>query len=241
MTDALPRPRAARPSRRGRGSAFPPLAGQDAALVAAHLEHMRLRGLSPATIYKRQRDLTRLAAWLAAPLADATPGQLAAWRSGRLPMEEGPAGTAGEPRAHFEGRPNAGMVAATAEVEHAVNSGEFSGGRWVLVDARAADRFAGRNETLDPVAGHVPGACNLPFADNLIEGRFLPPERLRERFTPVLSGRAAEALVCMCGSGVTACHNLLALEAAGLRGARLYAGSWSEWIRDPRRPVARGS
>ena len=81
MTDALPRPRAGRPSRRGRGSAFPPLAGQDAALVAAHLEHMRLRGLSPATIYKRQRDLTRLAAWLGAPLADATPGQLACWRA----------------------------------------------------------------------------------------------------------------------------------------------------------------
>ncbi len=168
-------------------------------------------------------------------------GGLAAWRAERLPMEQGPASAAGDPPTRFEGRPNEGMTAGTAEIEHAIDSGELSRGRCVLVDARAADRFAGRNETLDPVAGHVPGACNLPFADNLTEGRFLPAERLRERFARVLAGQPAEALVCMCGSGVTACHNLLALEAAGLRGARLYAGSWSEWIRDPRRPVARDS
>ena len=178
--------------------------------------------------------------WLGHRQVAVLDGGLAAWQAGRLPMEQGPASAAGEPRAHFEGRPNGGMVAGTAEVEHAVNSGELARGRWVLVDARPADRFAGRNETLDPVAGHVPGACNLPFTDNLSEGRFLAPERLRERFTRALRGQPPEALVCMCGSGVTACHNLLALEAAGLSGARLYAGSWSEWIRDPRRPVARG-
>ena len=179
--------------------------------------------------------------WLGHRQVAVLDGGLAAWRAEGLAMEQGPASTAGEPQAHFEGRPNEDMVAGTAEIEHAVSSGELSSGRWVLVDARAADRFAGRNETLDPVAGHVPGACNLPFADNLSEGRFLPAEKLRERFIRVLSGRAAEALICMCGSGVTACHNLLALEAAGLSGARLYAGSWSKWIRDPRRPVACGS
>lgn len=108
-----------------------------------------------------------------------------------------------------------------------------------LIDARAADRFAGRNETIDPIAGHVPGARNHPFAANLdAENRFLPPAELRRRWLDTLSGAPSAQAVCMCGSGVTACHDLLALEIAGLAGARLYAGSWSEWIRDPSRPVA---
>jgi thiosulfate/3-mercaptopyruvate sulfurtransferase len=110
----------------------------------------------------------------------------------------------------------------------------------LVVDARGADRFAGQNETLDPVAGHVPGAHNHPFPTNLDPGqRFLPPEDLRARWTKTLAGRSATEVVAMCGSGVTACHNLLALEIAGLPGAKLYAGSWSEWIRDPARPIAK--
>jgi thiosulfate/3-mercaptopyruvate sulfurtransferase len=112
-------------------------------------------------------------------------------------------------------------------------------GSILLVDARSPDRFAGQNETLDPVAGHVPGAINRPFAANLgPDGRFLPVTALHEQWEALLAGRPATELVSMCGSGVTACHNLLALEHAGLTGARLYAGSWSEWIRDPARPVA---
>lgn len=178
--------------------------------------------------------------WLGHRQVAVLDGGLAAWQAERLPMEQGPVSGGGGQSVHFEGHPDPRMVAGTAEIEHAVDSGELSRRWWVLVDARTADRFAGRNETLDPVAGHVPGACNLPFADNLSGGRFLAADRLRERFTPVLSGRPAEALISMCGSGVTACHNLLAMEVAGLSGARLYAGSWSEWIRDPRRPVARG-
>jgi thiosulfate/3-mercaptopyruvate sulfurtransferase len=111
-----------------------------------------------------------------------------------------------------------------------------------LVDARAADRFAGQNETIDPVAGHVPGARNHPFMSNLdTERRFLPPEVLRERWTKTLGGASADDVVAMCGSGVTACHDLLALELAGFTGARLYPGSWSEWIRDRSRPIATGS
>ena len=179
--------------------------------------------------------------WLGHRQVAVLDGGLAAWQAEGLPMEHGPASAAGERPARFEGQPDERMLARTAEIEHAVNSGELSRRRWVLVDARSAERFAGRNETLDPVAGHVPGACNLPFADNLSGGRFLAAERLRERFARVLSGRPVEALICMCGSGVTACHELLALHAAGFSGARLYAGSWSEWIRDPRRPVASGS
>lgn len=91
------------------------------------------------------------------------------------------------------------------------------------------------------MAGHVPGALNRPFARNLdARGRFLPSEELNRQWNEVLAGGRPEDLVTMCGSGVTACHNLLALEVAGLPGARLYPGSWSEWIRDPARPVARG-
>jgi thiosulfate/3-mercaptopyruvate sulfurtransferase len=112
----------------------------------------------------------------------------------------------------------------------------------LLIDARAAERYAGSVEPIDTVAGHVPGATNHPFAGNLgVDGRFLPPEQLRQRWQSVLAGRAAPDVIAMCGSGVTACHNLLSLEVAGLHGAKLYAGSWSEWIRDPRRPVATGT
>jgi thiosulfate/3-mercaptopyruvate sulfurtransferase len=119
--------------------------------------------------------------------------------------------------------------------------GALAAGVIRLSDARAADRFAGHNETIDPVAGHVPGALNHPFARNLDErGRFLPAAELRRRWLETLGGRAAHEHVAMCGSGVSACHNLLALEHAGLHGSRLYAGSWSEWIRDSSRPVAMG-
>lgn len=110
-----------------------------------------------------------------------------------------------------------------------------------LLDARTPARFRGEVEPLDAVAGHIPGAVNLPYDENVeINGRFRSPQELRRRFEPLLAGMSVEQAVCMCGSGVTACHNLLAMEVAGLTGARLYAGSWSEWICDPQRPVARG-
>jgi thiosulfate/3-mercaptopyruvate sulfurtransferase len=110
----------------------------------------------------------------------------------------------------------------------------------LLVDARAPERYAGSVEPIDSVAGHVPGAANHPFTANLdARGRFLPAPELERRWRERLAGREAKNLIAMCGSGVTACHNLLSLEVAGLCGGRLYAGSWSEWIRDPRRPVAR--
>ncbi len=114
-------------------------------------------------------------------------------------------------------------------------------GRVRLIDARAAERFRGDVEPLDPVAGHIPGALNRPFKDNLdAQGRFLLPAALRTAFAPLLAGHDADAVVHHCGSGVTACHNLLAMEAAGLPGAALYPGSWSEWCADPARPIARG-
>jgi thiosulfate/3-mercaptopyruvate sulfurtransferase len=109
---------------------------------------------------------------------------------------------------------------------------------WRLIDARAPERYRGDVEPLDRVAGHIPGAVNHFYKHNLDEaGLFLPPGELRARLEPVVAGKS---VVAYCGSGVTACHNLLALEHAGLHGARLYAGSWSEWSSDPTRPVAKG-
>ncbi len=111
----------------------------------------------------------------------------------------------------------------------------------VLIDARDASRYAGEKEPLDPVAGHVPGALNAPFAGNLDTDRcYLPPDRLRERFENLAGGRDPSKVIHMCGSGVTACHNLLAMEVAGLSGSRLFPGSWSEWVDDRDRPVATG-
>lgn len=108
-----------------------------------------------------------------------------------------------------------------------------------LFDARAAERFRGEVEPIDPVAGHVPGAVNRPFMLNLRDGRFKPAAELREELLALLAGRDPTSAVMMCGSGVTACHLLLAFEHAGLHGGKVYAGSWSGWISDPSRPVAR--
>jgi thiosulfate/3-mercaptopyruvate sulfurtransferase len=114
-------------------------------------------------------------------------------------------------------------------------------GAVTLVDARGAERYRGDVEPLDPVAGHIPGALNRPFTTNLgPDGRFLDAAALRAAFTRLLGERAGGEVIHQCGSGVTACHNLLAMAAAGLGDGVLYAGSWSEWCRDPARPVARG-
>jgi thiosulfate/3-mercaptopyruvate sulfurtransferase len=175
-----------------------------------------------------------LARWIGHQRVAVLDGGFAAWRAAGLAVE------------HARREPRPGALEVQLDAGAAVDSGTVDDLRrrsgTLLVDARSAERFAGRNESIDPVAGHVPGARNLPFGGNLgADGKFLPPEALRRRFEVLLGSQPAGALVAMCGSGVTACHNLLALEHGGLGGARLYAGSWSEWIRDPRRPVATGS
>ncbi|MEQ1803801.1 MAG: sulfurtransferase [Burkholderiaceae bacterium] len=110
-----------------------------------------------------------------------------------------------------------------------------------LIDARAPERFRGEVEPLDKQAGHIPGALNRFFKDNLdTGGRFKPADRLREEFAALMGGPGPQGVVHSCGSGVTACHNLLAMEVAGLTGSALYPGSWSEWSSDPARPIARG-
>ncbi|GAB4211463.1 MAG: sulfurtransferase [Sandaracinaceae bacterium] len=111
--------------------------------------------------------------------------------------------------------------------------------RWLVIDVRAPARYRGEVEPIDPIAGHIPGAVNVPFSENLDpSGRFLDAAALRAKYEALLAGRPAERAIVHCGSGVTACHTLLALERAGLTGALLYVGSWSEWCRRPELPRA---
>jgi thiosulfate/3-mercaptopyruvate sulfurtransferase len=160
-------------------------------------------------------------------------GGYAAWLAAGLPVS---AAEEARPATHFVPQVSRIGPLASEAIAPALKAGQI-----LLVDARSADRFAGENERIDPVAGHIPGARSAPFAGNLeAAGRFLPAPELARRWRAILAERPPQELVSMCGSGVTACHNLLALEIAGLSGARLYPGSWSEWIRDPARPIARG-
>lgn len=111
----------------------------------------------------------------------------------------------------------------------------------VVIDARPEQRFSGEREPLDKVAGHIPGSLNWVFEENLdFDGTYLPADELREAYLKLMHGVNPERVIHSCGSGVTACHNVLAMEIAGLSGGKLYAGSWSEWITDPSRPVATG-
>lgn len=132
--------------------------------------------------------------------------------------------------------PERSQLVTAEEVQQAMNDGSS-----LLIDARNERRFTGEYEPLDPVAGHIPGAINWDFEENLdIDGTYLPPEALRENYQALLKGRAPWQVIHTCGSGVTACHNLLAMEIAGLPGSKLYVGSWSDWITDPSRPIATG-
>ena len=136
----------------------------------------------------------------------------------------------------FSASPRRGRLASAAEVCSRLEDASLP-----LFDARAGERYRGEVEPLDPVAGHIPGAVCAPFEENLTsDGAFRSPGELRERFRALLGGQPPAHSVSYCGSGVTACHNLLAMEHAGLTGARLYAGSWSHWVTDPDRPVGRG-
>lgn len=161
-------------------------------------------------------------------------GGFAAWLAAGLPVQ---AGLGRAPAAgNFSRRPSAAEVVDRQFVLANIASGER-----IVIDARSAERFRGENETMDPQAGHIPGARNRPFQSNLGDGqRFKPAARLRSDFQEVMAGHPAERVVHQCGSGVTACHNALAMEIAGLPGSALYAGSWSEWSACEGSPIARG-
>jgi thiosulfate/3-mercaptopyruvate sulfurtransferase len=170
--------------------------------------------------------------WIGHEAVAVLDGGMAAWQAQGLPL------TAQVPS------PSRGTIAERAPMVSTVSAAEvqanIGSGQRVVIDARAPDRFRGENETIDPVGGHIPGAKNRFFKDNLeADGRFKDGARLKADFEGLL-GDPSKAIM-QCGSGVTACHNLLALEVAGLHGAALYPGSWSEWCADPSRPVATGS
>ena len=136
----------------------------------------------------------------------------------------------------FTGSPRPEMTAGAGEIAAALGRREM-----LLLDARAPERYRGDIEPIDRVPGHIPGAVNHFFQQNIAaDGTFRPAGDLRGALATALGSTPADQVVCYCGSGVTACHNLLAMELAGLHGARLYAGSWSEWSSDPSRPVERG-
>ena len=161
-------------------------------------------------------------------------GGYAAWRRAGLPVSTGE--TAVEPRV-YDVRPDNSRVVTTAELEESIRKGDPPR----MLDARAAPRFRGEHEPIDPVAGHVPGARNLPSDRSLTaEGSWREASELEALWSEALEGDRAAPWVAMCGSGVTACHLALSAEEAGFAAPRLYAGSFSEWIRDPSRPVARG-
>jgi thiosulfate/3-mercaptopyruvate sulfurtransferase len=170
--------------------------------------------------------------WLGHPAAAVLDGGLDRW------IAEGRSLTAEEPRvqpATFIARQPTPTASAGEIVEH------LDDGALTVIDARAPERYRGDVEPIDPVAGHIPGAVNRPYTANLTEqGTFKPAPRLRTEFQALLKESPPESVVHQCGSGVTACHNVLAMAIAGLPGSRLYPGSWSEWIAAPERPVARG-
>jgi thiosulfate/3-mercaptopyruvate sulfurtransferase len=172
--------------------------------------------------------------WLGAERVAVLDGGFKAWLEAGGAVESGERSAAGGAArgGRFTPRVNRDAVLSAAEVQSALLDSSR-----LLVDARAPERFSGEVEPIDPVAGHVPGAVNHPFGENLRDGRFLPPDELRQRWQQRLGGTSPDGTILMCGSGVTACHNALAMTLAGLPGAKLYAGSWSEWIRDPARPV----
>ena len=171
--------------------------------------------------------------WLGHDAVAVLDGGFAKWKAEGRPTKSG-----AEPRTprEFSGSPRSEMAFGVGEV-----ASQLGTSAWQLLDARAPERYRGETEPIDKTAGHIPGAKNHFFQSNLDErGLFRTPEELRARMKESVGDTPADRIVCYCGSGVTACHNLLALEHAGMKGAKLYAGSWSEWSSDPSRPVERG-
>lgn len=169
--------------------------------------------------------------WIGHPAVAVLDGGMAAWQAAGEPLV-----TPVAPRARgtLTERPSLTQTVAVDDVV-----ANLATQNKTVVDARAADRYRGENETIDPVGGHIPGARNRFFKDNLApDGRFKDAAQLKAEWTPLFA--SAPQAIMQCGSGVTACHNLLALEVAGLPGAALYPGSWSQWCADPARPVATG-
>ncbi|OZI61442.1 sulfurtransferase [Bordetella genomosp. 11] len=207
-----------------------------ASLMAAH-------GVGPETLVvgydasggQFAAHLWWLLRWIGHGRVAVLDGGWQAWKAAGLPMASGavPAPAAGAAAA-----PRPPLVEAVDADAVLANLGSHA---FTVVDARAAARWRGEVEPIDPEAGRIPGALNRPYTDNLKEdGSFKSPDQLRQEFQAVLGNRAPSSIVHQCGSGITASANLFAMEVAGMRGSRLYPGSWSEWISDPSRPREKG-
>jgi len=209
----------------------------DREAFARRMQALGLRSDTQVVAYDNQggpyaAHLWWMLRWLGHEAVAVLDGGLAAWSAagGPLSAHEPPAPQAGDFRT---GPSLAPLIEADALKARL--------GTLRLIDARAGERFRGEVEPLDKQAGHIPGASNRFFKDNLAaDGRFKPAPELRAAFAQLLAPHAPAQVVHQCGSGVTACHNLLAMEHAGLTGSALYAGSWSEWSSDPARPIAKG-
>ena len=171
--------------------------------------------------------------WLGHDAVALLDGGWKAWLAGGHPVRNGEERRS---QAKFIARVRDELVADAAQVDRTRTDPT-----WLVADARAAERYRGENEKIDPVAGHIAGAISLPWAENLdADGRFLPPDKLKARFLAAFGKRPASHVVCYCGSGVTAAHDAFAVFYAGLGEVKVYAGSWSEWIIDPGHAVATG-
>ncbi|QEK94268.1 sulfurtransferase [Achromobacter insolitus] len=225
-------------ARTGKNGRHPlPSRAELAALMAAH-------GVTPQTLVVAYdgsggmyaAHLWWMLRWMGHDQVAVLDGGWQAWTAAGLPTTTVPAAPvrAGQP---VEPGPSLAAAVDARTVLENISRPAFT-----VIDARAANRYRGEVEPMDPVAGHIPGALNRPNGENLQpDGRFKPAEQLREEFASLLDGRDPAAVVHQCGSGITACHNLLSMEIAGLSGSRLYPGSWSEWCSDPSRPVAKGA
>ncbi|MDR0441521.1 MAG: sulfurtransferase [Candidatus Accumulibacter sp.] len=208
----------------------------DPAALAVRLGAAGISGRTQVVVYDDDGGMTAarlwwMLRWLGHDRVAVLDGGIGAWIGEGRPLTSEPPVLGS---AKFEARVRDWTISADQVL------GKLEKSEFFLIDARAPDRFRGENEGMDPVGGHIPGARNRFFRDNLdAAGKFLPAKKLRRQFLNLLAGSEPEQVVMYCGSGVTACHNLLAMELAGMPGARLYAGSWSEWCADPARPIAR--
>lgn len=208
--------------------------------LARRLAALGLRRHQPVVAYDEAGGafaarLWWLLRWLGHEAVAVLDGGLPAWTAAGLPLVAGEAPPVAP--GDFAAAPGAAMATATAGE---ILADLATGRHWRLVDARAPERFRGAPHPLDPAPGHVPGAANRFFRDNLgADGRFKPADALRADYRALLGDTPPERALFYCGSGVTAAHDLLAMAHAGLPGAALYPGSWSEWASDPARPVKR--
>ena len=234
LDDDLSAPRDGRPPRNGRH----PLPSREA--FAQRLAGLGCHDGLPVVAYDASGGMVAarlwwMLRWLGHTTVQMLDGGLPAWEAAGGALQGGPVPARAPGRLSL--RPP--LVQA---VDFATLRAGLGQGARLIVDARSPERFRGEGEVLDPVGGHIPGAVNRWFRDNLSPaGTFKPPEQLRSEWLALMAGRAPTDLVQQCGSGVTACHNLLALEAAGLGGSALYAGSWSEWCVQTNAPLASGA